>query len=157
MKKRGLSSRQSRAPDNEMSDQPPRCCFGTDGELSCIMTLFRRPRFVVFTNALLALLMIMLAGRSEANCYPVVPDTAASSHMMENCPDMDADPADPAQPHHSDGKQAGICHLGCSVLLTAASAKHGHAQIYLPTYLPELAPLMVGISDIPQIPPPRFG
>ena len=124
------------------------------------MTWFRRPRFMVFTNALLALLMIMLAGRSEANCFPVVPDTAAPSHMMENCPDMDADPADladPAQPHHSDGKQGGICHLGCPVLAIAAIAKNSHAQIYSPTYLPELAQLMVGISDIPQTPPPRIG
>ena len=124
------------------------------------MNLFRRPRFMVFTNALLALLMITPAARSEANCFTVVLDTAAPSHMMENCTDMDANPVDlaePAQPHHPDGKKASICHLGCPVLVSAAIARNSHAQIFLPTFLPELAPLMVGISDIPQTPPPRIG
>lgn len=109
---------------------------------------------------MLALLMITLAGRSEANCLPMAPERVAQSQTMENCADMNAalDGSKHQSPtHHSDENQAGTCHLGCPVLLSASYEKNTDAELFSPTFMREPAPLMVGISDIPLTPPPRFG
>lgn len=124
------------------------------------MTLFRHPRLISFTNLALALLMIMVAARSDASCISSVPGPAASSQTMENCTGMNADPvgsALPGQTHHSDENPPGICHLGCPIVLTVAETKNGHQRIYSPRYLREQQPMMVGMDAIPQTPPPRFG
>ncbi len=49
-----------------------------------------------------------------------------------------------------------MCHLGCPVLLTPAEAQNGFSGLLSPTYVSELAQLLVGITDIPQTPPPRL-
>lgn len=124
------------------------------------MKLFRRPQFKGVTRALLVLLMVTLAGRSEANCFLMTPEPIVQSQVMADCADMDSDAVNSQHPsplHHSDKEQAGMCHLGCPVLLTFAEAKNGYAGLLSPTYVPESAPVLAGISDIPQTPPPRFG
>ncbi len=124
------------------------------------MSLFRRPRFMYFTNALLALLMIMVAGRSEANCFSQVALSAAQSQTMENCTEMDAvtlGSDHSTQTHHSDGKQPGMCPLGCPVILRAAEVENYHLRLYSAIYVREILPLLVGMNAIPQTPPPRFG
>ncbi len=121
---------------------------------------FRRPRFIGFTRAMLVLLMITLAGRSDANCSPMAPESVAQSQTIKNCAEMGAELARPkhsSPTHHSDQNQAGMCHLGCPVLLSAALTKNSDAGLFSPTYMREPAALMVGISDIPLTPPPRFG
>lgn len=115
---------------------------------------------MVATYALLALIMITLAGRSEANCFTMKPEPISQSQMMADCADMDGDTVDPQ--HSSPTRdlnegQTGLCHLGCPMLLTAAEAKNVYAGLLSPTYVPELAPIPVGVIDIPQTPPPRFG
>jgi hypothetical protein len=111
-------------------------------------------------NTLLALTMIMVAGRADANCFSAGPQPVAQSRMMENCTDMEANlvgPEESAPPHHSDERQNGMCHLGCSVLFKAATAQNYHIVLHSLKYLLELEPLSVGINAIPQTPPPRFG
>jgi hypothetical protein len=109
-------------------------------------------------NALLALLMIMVAGRSEANCVSVAPEPVVQSQAMEHCTDMEASlvGSEDPQTHHSDEKQAGMCHLGCPVILKAAEVGNYHLLLYSEIYLREIPPLLVGMDDIPQTPPPRF-
>jgi hypothetical protein len=119
----------------------------SDGLISYMVT-FRRSRFIAVTRALLVLLVITMAGRSEANCSPPV----SEPNVIDMVGSLHPSPLD-----HSDQRQSGMCHLGCPVLLTAAEARSGDAGLLPPTYVAELAPLMVGISDIPQTPPPRFG
>ncbi len=111
-------------------------------------------------NTLLALTMIIVAGRSEANCFSAGSQPVQQSQMMENCADMEASlvgPEDFAVTHHSDDQQAGMCHLGCPVLFKTAEAHNYHIAVYSLTYLRELEPLTTGINAIPQTPPPRFG
>lgn len=131
----------------------------SDGLISR-MVMLRHSRFIAVTRALLVLLVITMAGRSEANCSPLVSEPNVQSQIMAGCTDMDIDMVGSLHPSpldHSDQRQPGMCHLGCPVLLTAAEARSGDAGLLPPTYVAELAPLMVGISDIPQTPPPRFG
>lgn len=111
-------------------------------------------------NALLALTMIVVAGRSEANCFSAGSQPVTQSRMMEKCADMEAGlvgSEDSAPTHHSDEQQAGMCHLGCPVLFKAADAHNYHIALHSLKYLRELEPLTVGINAIPQTPPPRFG
>jgi len=91
------------------------------------MNVFRRPQLLAATRILLALLMLMLAGRSEANSFPLAPDAVAQSQMMADCDGMASDLAGlqhPSPVHQPDQGQAGICHLGCPVLLAAGDAKN---------------------------------
>ena len=111
-------------------------------------------------NALLALTMIMVAGRSEANCFSSGPQPVTQSQIMENCADMEASlvgPEDSAPTHHSDEQQAGMCHLGCPVLFKAADTHNHQIALHSLKYLRELLSLPVGINAIPQTPPSRFG
>lgn len=111
-------------------------------------------------NMLLALTMIMVAGRADANCFSVGPQPIMQSQMMENCAEMEASlvgPEDSAPTPHSDEQQAGMCHLGCPVLFKAVDAQNYHIGLHSLKYLRELEPLMVGMNAIPQTPPPRFG
>lgn len=41
-------------------------------------------------HALLTLIMALIAGRSEANCFSSGPHLVTQSQKMENCADMDA-------------------------------------------------------------------
>jgi hypothetical protein len=112
------------------------------------------------TKVLMVLLTIMSAGRADANCFSVRPQPAAQSQMMGNCADMETSlvgSEDPIPTHHSDEQQAGMCHLGCPVLLKAADAHHYQVALHLLEYLLELEPLAVGINAVPQTPPPRSG
>lgn len=120
------------------------------------MNLFRRPRFMSVTYALLALLMMTLATRSEANCFSLAPETVGQSQDMENCADMDAGTNHSSQSHYPDGNHRGMCHLGCPILLTMTSTNNHNAGLFSENYLRPLQPLMVGILDTPQTPPPRF-
>jgi hypothetical protein len=141
------------------AEQPP-CCFHTGVKLVCSAKMFRRLRRMSITNVVLVMLMIMLATRSEANCFAAEPQPVTQSQMMENCADMETSligPQDSAPTHHSDEQQAGMCHLGCPVLLKAADAHHYQVALHLFEYLRELEPLAVGINAVPQTPPPRFG
>jgi len=111
-------------------------------------------------NVLLALTMIMVAGRSEANCFSAGPQPVTQSQMMESCADMKASlvgPEDTTRTHHSEEQQAGMCHLGCPVFFKAADAHNYHIALHSLKYLRELEALTVGINAIPQTPPPRFG
>lgn len=123
------------------------------------MMLFRRPRFLMFTNALLVVMMLMLAARSDANCSPNAPETAAHNQTMQNCSGMDEPVGSqhPAQSHHSDQGLSGACHQGCPVLLTSADGKDVNVRLIRSKYLRESTPLMAGMSDIPKTPPPRLG
>ena len=123
------------------------------------MMIFRQSRFMVFTNMLLALVMLMSAVRSEANCSSMVSEMDAQSQTMGNCSDMDADLVDskhPSQTKHSDEVVAGICRLGCPVSLTLNDTGFSQDAPFTVTYLSELSPLMVGIMVLPQTPPPRM-
>lgn len=114
---------------------------------------------MVFTNMLLALVMLMSAVRSEANCSSMVSEMDAQSQTMGNCSDMDADLVDskhPSQTEHSDEVVAGICHLGCPVSLTLNDTGFSQDAPFTVTYLSELSPLMVGIMVLPQTPPPQM-
>ena len=124
------------------------------------MNLVRRPRLMSVINTLLALTLIIVAGRSEANCFSAGSQPVQQSQMMENCADMEASlvsPEDHTPTHHSDKQQAGMCHLGCSVLMLAADEKRGLHRLYSLIYLREPEQVTVGISVSPQTPPPRFG
>lgn len=124
------------------------------------MNLFRRPKLMSVIHALLALTMIMVAGRSEANCFSSGPQPVTQIQMMENCADMEASQIGSdgsVSTHHSDDQQAGMCHLGCPVLFKAADGQNYHIALHLLEYLRELEPSTVGINAIPQTPPPRFG
>ena len=113
---------------------------------------------MTFTNVLLALVMVMSAVRSEANCFSTTSDTVSQHQIMENCGDMDADAVDsnhPSKTNHWDEVFAGVCHLGCPVSLTTNDTGFSQGAPYSVTYLPELSPLMIGIMVLPQTPPPR--
>ncbi len=105
-------------------------------------------------------MVVTLAGRSEANCFPMASEPATQSEMMQDCTDMESGPVGSPHPeplHHSDGAPLGMCHLGCPVLLMAAEAGHSDTGLLPPSYVLEFELALVGISDIPQTPPPRFG
>ena len=123
------------------------------------MMLFRHSPFMTFADGLLALVMVMSAVRSEASCFSTTSDTVSQHQIMENCGDMDADAVDsnhPSQSDHSDEVFAGVCHLGCPASLTTNDTGFCQGEPYSVTYLPELSPLMIGITALPQTPPPRL-
>ena len=100
-----------------------------------------------------------LTGRSEANCFSMVSEPLSQSAMMPDCADMVSSPVGSQHPEprrHSDAAPLGMCHLGCPVLLMAAEAGQRETGLLLPNYILEFEPMLVGISDIPQTPPPRF-
>lgn len=111
-------------------------------------------------NALLALTMVLVAWRSEANCASSGPNLVTQNQTIENCAEMAAtfvDPEDSAATRHSDEQQAGMCHLGCPILFKAADAHRYTIAFHLLKYLRELEVLTVGINDGPRKPPSRFG
>ena len=124
------------------------------------MKLFRHPWLKFLTDLLVVLLLVTLAARSEASCAPVVTDSIVQKGSMKNCADMYADPVGGkslAPDHDKDGKQMFLCHLGCPVMLTLAAAKDVQPGYLFRTYIQERQPPMIGISNVPQTPPPRFG
>ena len=109
---------------------------------------------------LLLMMVATLAGRSEANCFPMAPEPVTQSEMMPDCADMESGPVGSQHPeplHHSDAAPLGMCHLGCPVLLMVAETGHSDTGLLSPSYMLEFEPVLVGISDIPQTPPPRLG
>lgn len=105
-------------------------------------------------------MVVTLAGRSEANCFPIGSEPITQSEIMPDCADMESGPVDPQHPeplHHTDGGHFGMCHLGCAVLLAAAETSNNVTGLLSPSYILEFEPALVGINDIPQTPPPRFG
>jgi hypothetical protein len=125
------------------------------------MILLCRSRFTLSARIVLLLLMVVtLAGRSEANCFPMASDLVTQSEMMPDCADMESGLDDPQHPeplHHSDRALSGMCHLGCPALLMAAEIGRSDTRLLSPSFILEFEPVLVGISDIPQTPPPRFG
>ena len=110
-------------------------------------------------NALLALTMIMVAGRSEANCFSSGPQPVTHIQMMENCADMEASQVGSDRSvsnHHSDDQQAGMCHYGCPVFFKVAVAQNYHFALHTLKYLRELELITVEIKAVPQTPPPKF-
>ena len=110
-------------------------------------------------NALLALTMIMVAGRSEANCFSSGPQPVTHIQMMGNCADMEASQVGSDRSvsnHHSDDQQAGMCHYGCPVFFKVAVAQNYHFALHTLKYLRELEPITVEIKAVPQTPPPKF-
>ena len=108
---------------------------------------------------MLLLMVVTLAGRSEANCFPMASEPITQSEMMPDCADMESGPVDPQHPeplHHTDGGPLGMCHLGCPVLLAAAETSNSDTGLLSPSYVLEFELTLVGINEIPQIPPPRF-
>ena len=123
------------------------------------MSVFRRPRLMSVINALLALTMIMVAGRSEANCFSSGPQPVTHIQMMENCADMEGSQVGSDRSvsnHHSDDQQAGMCHYGCPVFFKVAVAQNYHFALHTLKYLRELEPITVEIKAVPQTPPPKF-
>ena len=109
---------------------------------------------------LLLMMVVTLAGRSDANCVPMASEPVTQSEMMPDCADMESGPVGSQQPEplrHSDAAPMGMCHLGCPVLLVAAEPGHSGTGLLSPSYVPAFEPVLAGISDIPQTPPPRFG
>ena len=124
------------------------------------MKLFRHPWLKSLTDLLCVLLLITLAARSEASCVAVVPETSAQNGSMENCPDFDANlvGGESSTPDHQNhGKQMSLCHLGCPIMLPMAAARDVPPGYLAGTYVREREPRMIGISKVPQTPPPRFG
>ena len=121
-----------------------------------LMMSFRRNRFMGFTNALLALLLVMVAGRSEANCFPFAPEPGYQNQAMESCSEMEAGAVGDQHSDHPDQRQAGMCHLVCLLIFKADDTPNHQVRFYSPKYLREIALLMVGMNAIPQTPPPRF-
>lgn len=123
------------------------------------MIVFRRPRLMSVINAVLALTMIMVAGRSEANCFSSGPQPVTHIQMMENCADMEASQVGSdgsVSTHRSDDQQAGMCHYGCPVFFKVAVTQNCHFALHSLKYLRELEPMTVGINAGPQTPPPKF-
>ncbi len=111
-------------------------------------------------HAMLALTMIMVAGRSEANCFSSGPHPVTQIQMMENCADMEASLVvsdGSALTHHSDDQQAGMCHYGCPVFFKEADAQNYHIARHALEYVRELELMTVGINAVPQTQPPQFG
>ena len=109
---------------------------------------------------LLLMMVVTLAGRSEANCFPAATEPATQSEMMQDCADMESGPVGSQHPEplrHSDAAPLGMCHLGCPILLMWAEAGHRDTGLLSPSYVLEFEPVLAGINDIPQTPPPRFG
>ena len=109
---------------------------------------------------LLLMMVVTLAGRSEANCFPAATEPVTQSEMMQDCADMESGPVGSQHPEplrHSDAAPLGMCHLGCPILLMWAEAGHRDTGLLSPSYVLEFEPVLAGISDIPQTPPPRFG
>jgi hypothetical protein len=109
---------------------------------------------------LLLMMVVTLAGRSEANCFAMTSESVTQSEMMPDCADMESGPVDSQHPEplrHSDAAPMGMCHLGCPVLLMVAETGHRDIGLLSPSYVLAFEPVIVGISDIPQTPPPRFG
>lgn len=105
-------------------------------------------------------MLVILEGRSEANCFPMVSAPVNHREMMPDCADRASGPVDPQHPqspHHSDAGQRGMCHLGCPVMLTTTETGNGDSGLLSAAYILELEPVLVGLNDIPQTPPPRFG
>jgi hypothetical protein len=125
------------------------------------MILLCRSRFTLSARIVLLLLMLVtLAERSEANCFPMVSELVTQSEMMPDCADMESGQDDPQHPeplHHSDRALPGMCHLGCPALLMAAEIGRSDTRLLSPSFIREFEPVLLGISDIPQTPPPRFG
>lgn len=109
---------------------------------------------------LLLMMVATLGGRSEANCFPIASEPITQSGMMPDCSDIESGPVGSQHPEplrHSDAAPLGMCHLGCPVLLMAAETGHSDTGLLSPSYILEFEPVLVGINDIPQTPPPRFG
>lgn len=109
---------------------------------------------------LLVMMTATLAARSEANCFAMASEPVTQSGMMPDCSDMESGPVDSQHPdplHHSDAAPIGMCHLGCPVLLMVAETDHSNTGLLSPSYILEFEPVLVGVSHIPQTPPPRFG
>ena len=109
---------------------------------------------------LLLMMVVTLAGRSEANCFPMASEPVTQSRMMPDCADMESGPVGSQHPEplrHSDAAPMGMCHLGCPILLMVTETGHGDTGLLSPSYVLEFEPVLAGISDIPQTPPPRFG
>ncbi len=125
------------------------------------MILFCRSRFIISARIVLLLMMVVtLAGRSEANCFPISSEPVTQSKTMPDCADMKFDPVSAQRPepmHHSDTAPSGMCHLGCPVMLMAAETRQSDTGLLSQTYILEFEPALAGLSDIPQTPPPRFG
>ena len=95
-----------------------RHCFDTGNEVFLPVTLLCRSRFTMSVRILLLLMMIVtLAGRSEANCFPMASEPVTQSEMMQDCTDMESGPVGSQQPeplHHSDGCTVGDVPSGLS-------------------------------------------
>ena len=123
------------------------------------MKLFRHPWLKLLTDLVVVLLLVTLAARSEASCAPVVSDSIVQKGSMNNCADMDADSVggkSSAPDYHNDGEQMSRCHLGCTIMLSMAATKEVDPGYLSGTYEQEREPRMIGISNVPQTPPPRF-
>ena len=123
------------------------------------MKLFRHPWLKFLTDLLVVLLLVTLAARSEASCALVVSDSIVQNGSMKNCADMDADLVggkSSAPDHHTDGEQMSRCHLGCTIMLSMAVSSDAEPEYLSGTYVQEREPRMIGISNEPQTPPPRF-
>ena len=124
------------------------------------MKLFRHPSLKSLTDFLFVLLLVTLAARSEASCAPVVPVTTSQIESMKNCPDSDANLVDgqsSTPDHQRHGKQISLCHLGCPIMLSIDAGRDVQPRYLLDTYVRERQPPMIGISNVPQTPPPRSG
>ncbi len=123
------------------------------------MRLFRHPLLKFLKDLLVVLLLVTLAARSEASCAPVVSDFIVQKGSIKNCADMDADLVggkSSAPDHHKDGEQISRCHLGCTIMLSMAASSDAEPGYLSGTYVREREPRMIGISKVPQTPPPRF-
>ena len=123
------------------------------------MKLFRHPWLKLLTDLVVVLLLVTLAARSEASCAPVVSDSIVQKGSMKSCADMDANSVggkSSAPDHHKDGEQMSRCHLGCTIMLSMAATKEVDPGYLSGTYEQEREPRMIGISNVPQTPPPRF-
>lgn len=123
------------------------------------MKLVRHPWLKSLTDLLCVLLLVTLAARSEASCAPVVSDSIVQKGSMKNCGDMNSDWVGriiPAPDQNTDRDHMPSCHLGCPVMVTLAATRDVKPVYLSGTYVSEREPRMIGISSVPQTPPPRF-
>ena len=123
------------------------------------MKLFLHPWLKFLTDLLVVLLLVTLAARSEASCAPVVSNSIVQNGSMKNCADMNADSVgekSSATDHHKDGEQMSRCHLGCTIMLSMSASSDAEPGYLSGTSAQEREARMIGISNVPQTPPPRF-
>lgn len=129
-------------------------------QLQSDMSRFGRSKITVVAKLLLAALLIVVGGRSEAFCIPIDMPHANASTTMQNCDEtaaalvaQDHEPPAPTPTHD----QIAMCHLACVTLFAEPLTNSSYNPLSSTTYVIAQQSPLFGVNRIPLIPPPRFG